>query len=76
MCSMSHQPLTLNMWKLIFTELEKKSFFADDPEEAKRISSARGDWILENGNFIGDFHLTSLLPFVKNVAYDESLLVS
>ena len=40
-----------HLWGFIFHELSEKSYFADDPEEAKRISSARGDWILENGVF-------------------------
>uniref|UniRef100_A0A2N9J2P0 DUF4220 domain-containing protein n=1 Tax=Fagus sylvatica TaxID=28930 RepID=A0A2N9J2P0_FAGSY len=67
-------PLTDDLWEFIFTQLKEKSFFADDPEEAKRISSARGDWILENGNF--DYSsISSLMHYVKNVAYDESLLL-
>ena len=32
-----------HLWKFIFHELSEKSIFADDPEEAKRISSARGE---------------------------------
>ena len=39
------------LWEFIFDELLEKSYFADDAEEAKRISSARDEWILENGDF-------------------------
>ena len=70
-------PLPKNLWEFIFLELSEKSYSADDPEEAKRISSARGDWILENGVFfnVDDSKLSRLMPYVKDVAYDESLLL-
>nr|POE73895.1 hypothetical protein CFP56_42310 [Quercus suber] len=45
------------LWEFIFDELLEKSYFADDAEEAKRISSARGEWILENGDF--DYSISS-----------------
>ncbi|KAM3752723.1 hypothetical protein ACB098_03G041100 [Castanea mollissima] len=63
------------LWAFIFEELSKKSYFADEPEEAKRISSARGEWILENGDFNYSLITSKLMPYVKNVAYDESLLL-
>ena len=63
-----------NLWKFIFDELLEKSYFAEDPEEAKRISAARGEWILENGDF--NYSVSSqLMPYVESVAYDESLLL-
>ena len=65
-----------HLWKFIFHELSEKSIFADDPEEAKRISSARGEWILESGDFSHSLiSSTTLMHYVKNVAYDESLLL-
>uniref|UniRef100_A0A7N2L3I1 DUF4220 domain-containing protein n=2 Tax=Quercus lobata TaxID=97700 RepID=A0A7N2L3I1_QUELO len=63
------------LWKFIFDELSEKSYFADDPEEAKRISSARGEWILESGDFNYSLISSTLMHCVKNVAYDESLLL-
>ncbi|KAK7855763.1 hypothetical protein CFP56_026417 [Quercus suber] len=63
------------LWKFIFDELSVKSYFADDPEEAKRISSARGEWILESGDFNYSLISSTLMHCVKNVAYDESLLL-
>ncbi|XP_030958323.1 uncharacterized protein LOC115980182 [Quercus lobata] len=54
-------------------KLLEKSYFADDSEEAKRISSARGEWILENDDFDYSLISSKLMPYVKNVAYDESL---
>ncbi|KAM4119224.1 hypothetical protein ACJW30_03G043400 [Castanea mollissima] len=63
-----------NLWKFIFDELLEKSYFAEDPKEAKRMSAARGEWILENGVF--NYSVSSqLMPYVKIVAYDESLLL-
>ncbi|KAK1584637.1 hypothetical protein Q3G72_034750 [Acer saccharum] len=41
-----HEPLTKPLWKFIFDELKKKS--SDEPENAKKISSARDNWILES----------------------------
>jgi hypothetical protein len=67
------QPLsTKELWEFIFNELLEKSHSAVDPEEAKRISSARGDWILENVD-CNDY--SSLMPYIKEVAYDESILL-
>ena len=70
-------PLPEKLWEFIFDELLEKSISAHDDEEAKRISSARGDWILENGVFFDDddSKLSLLMPYVKDVAYDESLLL-
>ncbi|XP_075658689.1 uncharacterized protein LOC142628487 [Castanea sativa] len=72
-------PLSLpkELWEFIFYELLDKSISAHDDEEAKRISSARGDWILENGDFFDndDSTLKRLMYYVKDVAYDESLLL-
>ena len=70
-------PLPKKLWEFIFEELLEKSISAHDDEEAKRISSARGDWILENGVFFDDDDsmLSQLMPYVKDVAYDESLLL-
>ncbi|KAK0597170.1 hypothetical protein LWI29_022526 [Acer saccharum] len=38
----SHEPLTKELWEFLFTELQKKSISANNPEVAKKISSARG----------------------------------
>ncbi|KAK0600997.1 hypothetical protein LWI29_020368 [Acer saccharum] len=69
----SHEPLTKELWKFIFNELIKKSGKLDrsssEPEAAKKISSARGDWILQEKPY-----RDKLLPYVTEVAYDESLL--
>ena len=72
MCNVTVKPLTRNIWLFIFEELLKKSRDADDLEEAKRIISARGEWVLENCDFID---CSELMPYVKDVAYDESLLL-
>ncbi|KAL0005877.1 hypothetical protein SO802_013438 [Lithocarpus litseifolius] len=71
------QPLPKKLWGFIFQELLEKSTSAHDDGEAKRISLARGDWILENGVFFDDddSELSRLMPYVKDVAYDESLLL-
>ncbi|KAK0600627.1 hypothetical protein LWI29_016885 [Acer saccharum] len=67
----SHEPLTKELWEFIFTELRDKSISAEDPEVAKKISSARGNSILDNKT-----HLQYLLlPYLNEVTYDESLLL-
>ena len=45
------------VWEFFFDKLLEKSYFADDAEEAKRLSSARGERILENGDF--DYSISS-----------------
>ena len=47
MCYVTVPPLTRNLWQFIFGELLEKSRYVYDPEEAKRISSARGEWVIE-----------------------------
>ena len=42
-----------------------------DLEEAKRISSGRGEWVLEDCYY----EYSELMSYVKDVAYDESLLL-
>ncbi|XP_075658693.1 uncharacterized protein LOC142628492 [Castanea sativa] len=75
MISVSSKPLTKILWEFIFKELKGKSRDAEDPEEAKRIISARGEWVLENVDFPNGFNCSELMPYVKDVAYDESLLL-
>lgn len=50
-----HQPLTNKLWEFIFKELLEKYLSADDEDEANRISSARGGWVLENGDFTDEY---------------------
>uniref|UniRef100_A0A7N2R0N7 DUF4220 domain-containing protein n=1 Tax=Quercus lobata TaxID=97700 RepID=A0A7N2R0N7_QUELO len=71
MCNGSVEPLTRKLWQFIFDELLEKSRHVDDPEEAKRISSARGAWVLEDCYY----EYSELMSYVKDVAYDESLLL-
>ncbi|GMJ06017.1 hypothetical protein like AT5G45530 [Hibiscus trionum] len=67
----SREPFTRDLWEFIFLELKKKSEFADTPETAKRISSARGDWALTDSNR----DRTKILKYVSDVPYDESILL-
>ena len=69
-----HQPLTNKLWEFIFKKLLEKSLSADNEDGAYRISSARGGWVLENGDFTDEFDYSLLMPYIKEVAYDESLL--
>ncbi|KAK2640120.1 hypothetical protein Ddye_027915 [Dipteronia dyeriana] len=63
----SHEPLAKEPWEFIFTELLVKSKSAEDPEIAKKISSERGNSILEKKTY--------LEPYLTKVTYDESLLL-
>ncbi|XVF13711.1 hypothetical protein REPUB_Repub08aG0231000 [Reevesia pubescens] len=69
----SGEPLTRELWVFIFDELKNKSEFADTPETAKTISSARGDWVLRDTDSQTD--RSKLLKYVSDVQYDESLLL-
>ncbi|KAG1370991.1 hypothetical protein COCNU_16G000850 [Cocos nucifera] len=69
----SEEPLTKELWEFIFGELKKKCNFADDQNAVKRICSARGDWVLQHSD--SSSHQTKLMPYVTDVAYDESLLL-
>uniref|UniRef100_A0A1J3EFY7 DUF4220 domain-containing protein n=1 Tax=Noccaea caerulescens TaxID=107243 RepID=A0A1J3EFY7_NOCCA len=71
--------LTLEMWEHIFTEVLRKSRFADNSESATRVSSARGDWTLrdiqgEEGKET-EKKREKLLRYVMEMDYDQSLLV-
>ncbi|KAI6707392.1 hypothetical protein NL676_010354 [Syzygium grande] len=65
----SRTPFTKGLWLFIHQELRDKSVLANDLEFAKKIYSARGDWVLH------DLHWSKLLPFVNEVEYDESLIL-
>ncbi|XP_022736040.1 uncharacterized protein LOC111289337 [Durio zibethinus] len=73
MMYVSREPFTMELWEFIFHELKNKSEFADTPETAKRISSARGDWVLTDTDSQHD--RSKLLKYVSDVQYDESLLL-
>lgn len=69
----SSKPLDKKLWDFIFGEVHKKSQIADDPETAKRICSARGDWVLQDSSWNTDS--TTLMSYVSDVDYDQSLLL-
>ncbi|CAH8278185.1 unnamed protein product [Arabidopsis lyrata] len=68
----SNEPLTKNQWEFIFNEVKNKSYFAETPDLTKKLSSARGEWVLR------DMILAEserLMRYVENVSYDQSLLL-
>ncbi|KAE8657223.1 putative Leucine-rich repeat family protein [Hibiscus syriacus] len=67
----SLEPFTKEQWEFIFSEL-KKAEFADTPETAKRISSARGEWALTDDSV---YDRSNILRYVTDVPYDESILL-
>ncbi|KAL4628747.1 hypothetical protein ACB092_05G261600 [Castanea dentata] len=69
----SKKPCTKELWNFIFEQLKEKSKLADDPETAKRICAARGDWILQDSNWNSDS--TNLMSYVVDVDYDQSLML-
>ncbi|KAF2534414.1 hypothetical protein F2Q70_00031411 [Brassica cretica] len=68
----SSEPLTRNQWEFIFSELKRKSEFAETPERAKKVSSARGEWVLQDSKLE---EVERLMRYVANVDYDQSLLL-
>ena len=69
----SKEPFTEELWVFIFDQLKKKSSLADDPDTAKRICSARGDWVLQDSDWNSDS--SKLMSYVVDVDYDQSLLI-
>lgn len=65
----SRKPFNVKLWNFIFEELRKKSQVAGDPDVAKGIFSARGEWVLR------DVDCRELMPYIADVEYDESLLL-
>ncbi|KAJ0262730.1 DUF4220 domain-containing protein [Hirschfeldia incana] len=70
--------LTKELWEFIFTQVKHKHRFAEDPESAKSISSARGDWTLvetsSKATEGGPDH-SKLLRYVTEKDYDQSILM-
>ncbi|KAL1225973.1 hypothetical protein V5N11_025601 [Cardamine amara subsp. amara] len=66
------EPLSKNQWEFIFKELKHKSNFAETPEVAKKVSSARGEWALRDTNLAEP---DNLMRYIENVDYDQSLLL-
>ncbi|PPE01982.1 hypothetical protein GOBAR_DD00979 [Gossypium barbadense] len=69
----SREPFTKELWEFIFDELKTKANHADDPETAKRISAARGEWIIVDSDTKVD--RSSLMPYITDVQYDESIIL-
>ncbi|EOA12927.1 hypothetical protein CARUB_v10025906mg [Capsella rubella] len=68
----SREPLTKNQWEFIFYELKDKSEFAEKPEDAKKVSWARGEWALRDTKLV---EVDRLMLYIENVDYDQSLLL-
>ncbi|KAL1827851.1 hypothetical protein ACET3Z_006263 [Daucus carota] len=64
-------PLPSYMKEFIFKELKTKSEMASDLDTAKKIGSARGEWVLRTEGYSD----SDLSLYVADVEYDESLLV-
>ncbi|KAG6626495.1 uncharacterized protein LOC122297554 [Carya illinoinensis] len=74
------KPLRKDLWEFIFEELRRKSKEADQPENIKKISSARGAYVLEEyckKQLEGEVVLLETLKteYIENVTFDESLLL-
>lgn len=67
------EPYTEKLGKLIFDELKRKGSTEEDTELWLEICAARGEWALEHSETQQD--CTNLLPFVRIIDYDESLLL-
>ncbi|EOA14957.1 hypothetical protein CARUB_v10028304mg [Capsella rubella] len=68
------EPMMKHLWVLIFNELKYKSKFGDNPENAKSLSLARGEWTLRE-NLPEDVDCEKLLRCITNVDYDQSILM-
>ncbi|XP_010441716.2 PREDICTED: uncharacterized protein LOC104724857 [Camelina sativa] len=68
------EPMTKQLWEFIFNELKYKSKYGDNPENAERISFARGEWTLRE-NLPVNADREKLVRYVTNFDYDQSLLM-
>ncbi|VVB08061.1 unnamed protein product [Arabis nemorensis] len=68
------EPMTRELWEFIFKQLKYKSKFGDSPENAKRISLARGEWSLRD-NLPESADREKLVHYVSQFDYDQSLLM-
>jgi len=64
---------TEELWNFIFEQLKKKSDLGDDPDTAKKICSARGEWVLQNTE--GAIDSSNLMHYIRDVDYDQSLIL-
>ncbi|XP_020532913.2 uncharacterized protein LOC105628741 [Jatropha curcas] len=69
----SKEPLTMELWEFIFSELQMKSWLIDDPETARKICTARGEWVLLNNGLGKD--QSYLMTYIVGITFDESLLM-
>ncbi|KAL1225981.1 hypothetical protein V5N11_025609 [Cardamine amara subsp. amara] len=68
------EPMTKELWTFMFNELKYKSKFGDNPENAKRISLARGEWTLRD-NLPENADREKLVRYITKMDYDQSLLM-
>ncbi|XP_059436879.1 uncharacterized protein LOC132169959 [Corylus avellana] len=70
----SNKPFEEKLWEFIFVQLKKKSELADEPETAKRICSARGEWVLQNNDWTTEGS-SKLMHYIVDVDFDQSLIL-
>ncbi|KAK9984742.1 hypothetical protein SO802_034267 [Lithocarpus litseifolius] len=73
----SHQ-LPRKLWKFIFDELKRKSEDAEDTETTKKICSARGAYVIQEGQWEGqvaEVYQKITEDYIENVTFEESLLL-
>ncbi|XP_075640260.1 uncharacterized protein LOC142612009 [Castanea sativa] len=74
----SSQRLPRKLWKFFFDELNRKSEDAEDTETTKRICSARGAYVIEEGQWEGEVaevYQKITEEYIENVTFEESLLL-
>ena len=73
----SHR-LPRKLWKFIYDELNRKSEDAEDTETTKRICSARGAYVIQEGQWEGgvaEVYQKITKDYIENVTFEESLLL-
>ena len=69
------KPFPKKLWVLIFDELLEKSREADDAETTKRICSARGASVFQEGRWDQPKYRTISETYIEDVTFDESLML-
>ncbi|KAJ7973520.1 Protein of unknown function (DUF594) [Quillaja saponaria] len=67
-------PFLKELWRFIFLDMKRKSEDVDDIETVRWICSARGALFLRETKMDVDIR-HNLMPYVEEVAYDESLII-
>ncbi|XP_048140774.1 uncharacterized protein LOC115739692 [Rhodamnia argentea] len=69
----SRNPFPKKLWEFIFDELQVKSMIAEDVRMARKISKAKGEWVLQHSEWSSD--CMAIMECIEGAEFDRSLLI-